>query len=664
MLSRTKFIICSTIAATLMMASHSHAYQVQGGANFPARLSDAIEAGPENLKAPHAAPPVSDNQTRPTPARRIPAPTYVNARNNTGVGSTKPGVYRGPRAQQVSSKQPTTKNNSNFLKPIPASLPAQQTFSDQVPAPPQQTPSDFGTVMTFPTTPDSLTGSSYQFGDNESAYRKPEPPRKMREALAIQSPAQLAELEQARLESERLRQEMQQQQRQLHRQIEDQKSQIVELANAVNRQSTSATAQQRSELLRIEQMQRELAEQQQAFEKQRQTIEAQRLAEQNRIAEEMRLSEKNKQAAIVEQRRLEQQRRLIEQQRAVEESRMAEAKRLAVIAKQRRIAEENRFADANRRAAEKRLLDEKKQANAQRRAEEIRLADQKQAEEQRVAEAQRKAELEQQRINQAVRDVEMQRTAALEKKRQAENEKRRIAAERAAEMERQLTQATPDPELALKEPKANSLPPIIQADKLSYPESSMTESAVQESLGSPLTKIVAAPAPETAHQKIKLPAIQTSSRARELSVDTQFGVDSATPPTPPLELSPVEIKTSVVGPEALIVGTPDEFEITITNNNIDDPVRNVIVQITIPDDLTISKLDRDSWLDEENRTVSWKINVLAGEEKETIRYSAVSNQAGRYPQKVLVGIDNVQKGETRFETVVITEDEFESTYAK
>ena len=111
------------------------------------------------------------------------------------------------------------------------------------------------------------------------------------------------------------------------------------------------------------------------------------------------------------------------------------------------------------------------------------------------------------------------------------------------------------------------------------------------------------------------------------------------------------LRTSVIGPEALLKDQSDSFEITVANVS-QQPATNVIVQLTVPQEITISKLDRDAYLDAKSRTVSWKIPSIGPEQKEVIRYRAVSSAAGRYEQQVTLGMENTFQGRTPFTTVV------------
>ena len=106
-----------------------------------------------------------------------------------------------------------------------------------------------------------------------------------------------------------------------------------------------------------------------------------------------------------------------------------------------------------------------------------------------------------------------------------------------------------------------------------------------------------------------------------------------------------------MGPQALLKGQSDAYEITVSNIT-EQPATNIIVQLTVPQEITISKLDRDAYLDTKNRTVSWKIPNIAGGQKEAIRYRAISTTAGDYEQQVTIGMENTFQGRTPFTTVV------------
>ena len=113
------------------------------------------------------------------------------------------------------------------------------------------------------------------------------------------------------------------------------------------------------------------------------------------------------------------------------------------------------------------------------------------------------------------------------------------------------------------------------------------------------------------------------------------------------------IITSVIGPQQLLFNVPREFEIILTNTS-PKPATNIIVQLKAPGGITVSRLDRSAWLDETNRTVSWKIAEIPGGNRSSIRYQAVSVTPGQHRHQIATGMDGVFQGETIFDTVVST----------
>jgi len=112
------------------------------------------------------------------------------------------------------------------------------------------------------------------------------------------------------------------------------------------------------------------------------------------------------------------------------------------------------------------------------------------------------------------------------------------------------------------------------------------------------------------------------------------------------------IRTTVFGPEILIQDTPELFEIEITNNS-SQTATNIIVQMGISENLTITDFDRQAWLDHKNRKVSWKLDSLPSGFKEVIRFRAVSGTPGDHEQYLTVGMENTFQGQTSFVTLVI-----------
>lgn len=119
------------------------------------------------------------------------------------------------------------------------------------------------------------------------------------------------------------------------------------------------------------------------------------------------------------------------------------------------------------------------------------------------------------------------------------------------------------------------------------------------------------------------------------------------------------IRTTVIGPEVLIQDTPEIFEIEVTNNS-SRIATNIVVQMGVSENLTITDFDRHAWLDEKNRTVSWKLDALQSGYKNVIRFRAVSSILGSHEQRITVGMENTFQGQTGFVAKVVQNPEGEN----
>ncbi len=127
------------------------------------------------------------------------------------------------------------------------------------------------------------------------------------------------------------------------------------------------------------------------------------------------------------------------------------------------------------------------------------------------------------------------------------------------------------------------------------------------------------------------------------------------------------LQLSVIGPESMTQDTADDFEIVVTNT-VTQPAKNIVVQMTVSEDLTIVHFDRKAWLDDASRTVSWKVDSLPSGGKEIIRFRAVSASTGRHTQNISLGMNNTYQGQTSFAAVVVknfeTEDILQPEFEK
>ena len=119
------------------------------------------------------------------------------------------------------------------------------------------------------------------------------------------------------------------------------------------------------------------------------------------------------------------------------------------------------------------------------------------------------------------------------------------------------------------------------------------------------------------------------------------------------------LRLSVVGPDKLVEDTAEEFEIIVANTSMKF-ANDIVIQMSVSEDLTVTDVDRKAWMDGENRTVSWKINLLAPGAQEVIRFRAVSASQGRHVQNVSMGMANTFQGRADFAIVVVENSDWDS----
>jgi hypothetical protein len=119
------------------------------------------------------------------------------------------------------------------------------------------------------------------------------------------------------------------------------------------------------------------------------------------------------------------------------------------------------------------------------------------------------------------------------------------------------------------------------------------------------------------------------------------------------------LRLSVIGPEVLMQDTSDDFDLVVYNTST-GVAKDIVVQMQVSEDLTIVDFDRKAFLNDKDRTVSWKIDSMSGGSKEVIRFRAVSASTGRHLQNVAIGMSNTFQGSTPFTAVVVENTDAES----
>ena len=121
--------------------------------------------------------------------------------------------------------------------------------------------------------------------------------------------------------------------------------------------------------------------------------------------------------------------------------------------------------------------------------------------------------------------------------------------------------------------------------------------------------------------------------------------------TSPVSAGNGNLSATVDGPVLLPAGATGEFTIDVKNPNYGE-ASNVIVQLTIPQGLKITTLDREAWINDEDNTISWEIPSLGARQQETIKYMAVGKSLGQQVQKVTLGMADVYQGDAKLVTLI------------
>ncbi len=111
------------------------------------------------------------------------------------------------------------------------------------------------------------------------------------------------------------------------------------------------------------------------------------------------------------------------------------------------------------------------------------------------------------------------------------------------------------------------------------------------------------------------------------------------------------LTTAISGPQVLIPGQSSDFEIRIVNHS-SRVAHEVVVQLILPLGLMINNLDRQAWVDQKSRAVSWKVASIGGNQSEIIRYRVQAIGQGDQLQKVALGMDNILQGHVEFKSTI------------
>ena len=103
------------------------------------------------------------------------------------------------------------------------------------------------------------------------------------------------------------------------------------------------------------------------------------------------------------------------------------------------------------------------------------------------------------------------------------------------------------------------------------------------------------------------------------------------------------------GPAQVAAGEVNNYQIDIQNLS-SEVAEEIIVQLSIPQGMKVTVLDRDAWYDAKNRKITWKVDRIDGRALETIRYKALVKEQGSTEQSIVVGMDDKVQSTTSLKT--------------
>ena len=93
----------------------------------------------------------------------------------------------------------------------------------------------------------------------------------------------------------------------------------------------------------------------------------------------------------------------------------------------------------------------------------------------------------------------------------------------------------------------------------------------------------------------------------------------------------------------------EEFSIDLRNVST-DTAESIVVQLSIPEGLKVTVLDREAWYDGENRKLTWKVESLEMGSVEKIRYKAIVSSDCSVEQSVTTGMGGDFQGKSVLQT--------------
>lgn len=159
-----------------------------------------------------------------------------------------------------------------------------------------------------------------------------------------------------------------------------------------------------------------------------------------------------------------------------------------------------------------------------------------------------------------------------------------------------------------------------------------------------------------AKRQTELPTTEHQFRPNHFGHTPHFSVEQNLPEvntelSEEVRLPEIESIEPFSGPKNMNMDSIREFSLAITNPT-KRKIKDVLVQLTVPEGFEIMTFDRQTWYDEETRTISFKVPELGASEWEAVNYQLKAVKSGFQIQKLVLEATGLESNEIRFDTYV------------
>lgn len=171
-----------------------------------------------------------------------------------------------------------------------------------------------------------------------------------------------------------------------------------------------------------------------------------------------------------------------------------------------------------------------------------------------------------------------------------------------------------EPEIADREPIPAKLPTLEEIDT----PPGFDQEPVEASFGD---EVISVPPPTRSKPAIPVPVVTPAKVSPEPKLSKNLDIEK------PLAPIKGQLKFRVTGASAMIESQPADLLIEVYNPT-SHAIGPIEVNVRVPDELTITRFDRDAWLDSDNRVIAFNLDQIQAGMVEKIGMKGVSHSAG------------------------------------